>query len=301
MAKKKTQSSSLLIALGSPAVILFLYAANMQVHPSEASSQVARLESDLQTVKDAEVSLNQRVDVAEQLRVGQENLAVAQTRLDDLRRQSGELMRGEVTGMDELEHGREINRVLATAGMRLVDEHPISSQASGTGMLGTLADATKKLGNTLTELASEEADNTTIALPPELSLDVNPIEWMASQRALRVGKFDGPETRGIELKLVGDYRSMVAGLEAVVDACPGVVVSSVAFEKPAARIAGAVPLIWSLQLQMRPVPPSSSNAMTVSNDARISRPASEVESAGRRLNAEIDTYFAAKPIIEGAD
>jgi len=299
MAKKQAQSSSLLIALGGPAIILCLYAVYVQVNPSEAATQVVRLETDLETIQKAEVSMQQHVQVAERLRVEKENLADAQSRLDDLRRQASELMRGEISGMDELRYGSQINHILTTAGLRLVDDHPVSSQANDSGMLRTLADATKNLGDTLTSLASDDADNTPITLPPDLPLDVNPIEWMAGQRALRVGKFSGPKTRGSELKLVGDYRSMVAGLEAVVDACPGVVVSSVAFEKPSVRTPGAIPLIWNVQLQMRPLPPGSvtspSDEMTARSEARQEFQPSPSESI------DDARYMVTKPIVGDAD
>jgi|GEM_PF-5655511 len=305
MAGKKTQSSSMLITLGGPAVLLCLYAVNVRMNPSDAAKQVARLEGQLQTVKAAEVPFAQSLQVTEQLRLKREELEDAKFKLDELRRQASAMMRGGVDGMEELDLGKEVNRVLTVAGLRLVDDHPVTSGSDSNRMLKTLTDATKQLGQTLTEQMSKEADNTPIELPPDLPRDVNPLEWMAAQRELRTGRFDGPQTRSSQLRLVGDYRSMVAGLEAVVDACPGVVVTSVAFEKPTVRTRGSLPLIWNIEYQMRPIPKSlaSDIEMTdvVQQPQRPKPNSSENASADRQTDAQADTYMVAKPIVRGAD
>lgn len=314
MAKKQAQPTSLLISLAGPAVILCAYVANTRLNPSETASQIVRLQEDLISVKASEVSLQDKLGVVENLRVKSEQLASATAQLDQLRRRAGDLMRGEVSSMDQLKSGSEVHRVLTVAGMRLVNEHPVASQSSRRGMLGTLADATQELGETLTELASAEAENVPIQLPPNLPLDINPIEWMAQQRALRVGNFNGPVTRSSEIKLVGDYRSMVAGLEAVVDTCPGVVVTSVAFQKPAIQTAAPAPLIWDVQLQIRPMPSTSNSSPSGEMTARAEPVSRSVvlESGGAAMGPSIagprdqwlpndQTYMVAKPVLGEGD
>ena len=299
---KKAQSSSMLITLGGPAILLCLYAVNVRLNPSDAAKQVARLEGQLETVKAGEIPFAQSLQVAEQLRLKQEQLDDAKLKLDEVRRQASEMMRGDVDGMEELALGKEVNRVLTVAGLRLVDDHPVAADSRGNRMLKTLADATKQLGETLTEQMSKEADNTPIQLPSDLPRDVNPVEWMAAQRELRTGRFDGPQTRSSQLKLVGDYRAMVAGLEAVVDTCPGVVVTSVAFEKPTVRTPGSLPLIWNIEYQMRPLPKSLSSDIEMTDVVQQQKlNANANASADRQTDVQPDTYMVAKPIVRGAD
>jgi len=299
MAKKQSQPSSLIVALALPALILTAYASYTRLYPSETAQQIARLEQDFEKVKSAQIAPAQATEVLKQLSEMRKQVTAAKSKLDGLRQRAAQMMRGEVDGNQQLKVGQEINRVLTVAGLRLVDEHPLDDGSSNTsGMLETLAGATDELGKTLTELSSDEADDAPIELPENLPLDINPVEWMATQRALRVGKFDGPETCWSELKLVGDYRSMVAGLEAVVDTCPGVVVSSIAFQKPAVRTGGPLPLIWNVRLQMRPVPESLPNLEMPAPDD-TSDVVAQNPKAGRRVAGE--TYTVAKPVVRSAD
>ncbi|MEM9645004.1 MAG: hypothetical protein AAF989_08415 [Planctomycetota bacterium] len=254
MKKTKQQTSSALVALGLPAALLCMYAAYSVLNPSEAVAQIERLEEEVQRLTDSQVPVDQRILAENQLEKKQQELSEEQAKLDERRRLAAVLMRGEVDGMEEIKVGGAVSRVLSSAGLRLVDEHPISDSRRASSMLRSLNNATEELGGILEELAADEADDTPIEVPFDFTGEMTPTEWIAQQRALRAGNFDGPKTRLSEWKLVGNYLSMVAGLEAVIDTCPGVVVSSVAFQKPAIRTSGPTPLIWNVQLQMRPMP-----------------------------------------------
>ncbi|MEZ6087111.1 MAG: hypothetical protein R3C05_03575 [Pirellulaceae bacterium] len=303
MNRKKSQSSSMLITLGGPAVLLCLYALHVRMNPSEAATQVARLEGELQSVKDAEVPYHRLTEAAERLRLKQEQLDVAKASLGDLRHHADAMMRGSVDAMEELALGQEVNRVLTAAGLRLVDGHPLESGSEDGRMLRTLTDAAKQLGQTLADQVSKEVDNTPVKRSVDSPPDANPLEWITEQKRSQTSRHDGPQTRSSQLKLIGDYRSMVAGLEAIVDTCPGVVVTSVAFEKPAVRGTGTMPLIWNLQYQVRSVTRIPAGALDMENVAEHESKSrlDESRSIDTEDGTKQGTYMVAKPIVRGSD
>ncbi|MEL6107304.1 MAG: hypothetical protein AAFU85_14795 [Planctomycetota bacterium] len=268
MAKKSRQSSpsSLIITLAGPAIILVAYVTYIKLNPSEDAQAIARLEQDLQSVKDREVPIQQKIAVSEEIEKGKARLDEVNAQLDDSRRTAGGMMRGEFDLTSELVLEGQINRALSASGLRFVDETAVAApRRREPGMLRSLSAATKALGDVLTEYSSEEADSMPITLPPDLPLEVNPVQWLAQQRALRVGRFEGPETRSTELKLVGGFHSMVAGLEAIIDTCPSVVVTSIGFDPPSDPKPG-MPLIWSVRLRMQPIPESIASATPMGDD-----------------------------------
>ncbi|MEM9826515.1 MAG: hypothetical protein AAF958_07990 [Planctomycetota bacterium] len=259
MAKQKTQSSPLIVAMALPALVIGAYAANYHLRPSEDRQEIARLEAELEQVKAGAVPDERRLSVVKQIAEKKEELEAVQADFDGLRRRGGELMRAQFEPMSELVTGNQINQVLTQVGLRFVDERPSEATRSlRPGLLGSLTEATEQLGETLTELASQDAADIPIILPADFPRDENPILWMEQQRRLRIGNFDGPETREKSMRVVGDYQSMVAGLQAIVDTCPNVVVAGIGFERSAARRGGGPqPHVWDLQLQLRPRSPSS--------------------------------------------
>ncbi|MEO1525754.1 MAG: hypothetical protein AAFX06_09970 [Planctomycetota bacterium] len=289
MAKKSRQSSpsSLLMTLVGPAIILFGYASYVRLYPSDDAKAIVQLERDLQSVKDREVSVQQKVAVSEQIEKENARLNEINAKLDESRRTAGEMMRGEFDLTSELVLEGQINQVLSSSGLRFVDETPVAARSQrNPGLLRSLSVATKSLGEVLTEFSSEEADSMPITLPPDLPLEVNPVEWLAQQRSLRVGRFEGPETRSTELKVVGGFHSMVAGLEAIIDTCPSVVVTSIGFEPPSDPKPG-MPLIWNVRLRMQPAPQSVADMSRGGEDF-----------AGEMMGTQ--TFTAAKPPIAEA-
>jgi len=298
MVKKQSQPSSLIIALAVPALILTAYATYTRLYPGETAKQIARLEEDLEQVKSAQVPPTQARAIADQLSTTREKVSTAKSDLDALRREAARMMRGAIDGNRQLQIEQAVNRVFSVAGVRLVNESSLGDRRQTPNLMKTLAEATESLGDKLTDLSSDEASSVPITVPADLPLEVNPIEWMAAQRALRVGKFDGPDTRWSELKLVGDYRSMVAGLEAVVDSCPEVIVSNIAFEKPGVRSAGPAPLIWNVQLEMRPSAIASGEletARTILDSGALAE--------GSRLQTRDggEIYTVARPVLEAGE
>ncbi|MCG8652164.1 MAG: hypothetical protein MI861_20160, partial [Pirellulales bacterium] len=164
MSKKTQNQSSLLISLALPAVMMAAYASYIRIDPPEKQARIARLEEDLQRVKAREVSVEQRVSVVQRTGELNEQLKEANARLESLRGQAGELMRGDLDPMAQLKVGGDLNRILASSGLRLINDSPIASNNSPK-LLASLDAATKNLGDTLTELSSQDADNVVIQLP----------------------------------------------------------------------------------------------------------------------------------------
>lgn len=289
MARKPNSSSTLLTAIFAPSLLFFAYAFYIQMYPMASQQKLTRLEQQLAGVQAREVPVNQRVQVTEQIREKEEELKQVNTKLDELRRKAGELMRAEFDSMKQLQINGDMNQILAQANLQLVDDHPLGTRnPNRLELLASLTAATKQLGDTLTELSSDEADSSPIQLPPNLPRNVNPLEWIAEQRALRVGRFGGPKTSSYELKLVGDYLSMVSGLESVIDACPDIVVTSVGFEIPEVRTAGPKPLIWTVQVQLRPMTNSLPEEPASSQGIFAGTPETELGNT---------PYTALKPVI----
>ncbi|MEM8669113.1 MAG: hypothetical protein AAGG48_16440 [Planctomycetota bacterium] len=249
MKKSQHQTSSLVFVLAGPAVLLCLYATHIQVNPAEAKSQIERLENEVEELTAAQIPTSKRIEAEDALKVEESKLAKVQAQLDERRQGAAQLMRGEVNGLEELKVAGEINRALKVAGLFLSDEQPMTGGRRSASMLRSLTDATEELSDVLKRMAESEEEDAPIEIPLDYAGELTPAEWIAAQRAVRTGSFDGPKTRSRELNLVGNYQSMVAGLEAVIDSCPGVVISSVAFEKPPVR---SNDLIWKVQMQLRP-------------------------------------------------
>ncbi|MEM0926326.1 MAG: hypothetical protein AAGJ83_09850, partial [Planctomycetota bacterium] len=125
MANKKRQSSSLITALITPAIILGSYAIKSQLRPSEDRLQVLRLEEELEQVKANAIAPERNLAVVQQIAAKRDELQEVESKFDDLRRQAGEMMRAKFAPMMELTTGEDINRVLSEAGMRFVDERPV--------------------------------------------------------------------------------------------------------------------------------------------------------------------------------
>lgn len=268
MASKSNSGSSIITALALPALMIGGYAAYTYFKPSEKKQALEQLEEDFQTVTASQVGPQRVAEVAEQLKVAQGKVDAVRAKLSALRSEASVLMRGEVGPMKQLSIGGEIERILSASGLRLVDDHPLL-QAPSTRLTTSLKDAEKELGRTLSALASEEVEETPIEMPLDYSGELTPAQWMAEQIRMRVGSFDGPKTQASEMVLVGDYRSMVNGLEAMTDALPGVLVTSVKFEMPAAQDKGPIHLIWNLRLQLRPTPEAVGGDETDAGDVDV--------------------------------
>lgn len=300
MASKNRQTSPFLIALIAPAILIGSYATLRLFRPSEDRQQVIRLVGELQQVKSNVVPEERRLGVVQQIATKREELAAVQADFDEVRRQAGQMMRAEFEPMMELTTEQDINRILSQAGLRFVDGFPATGNSRRPGLLQSLNSATEQLGDFLTDLASEEVADVPIILPPDFPRDENPILWMEQQRQLRVGNFDGPETTKRTFRLVGDYRSMIAGLEAIVDACPNVVVSNVAFQRPAISVGiGPQPLVWNLQVQMMPDENKRSVRVDAEMMARRRAYRQELENADEVYDAE--TYTVSKPVAGDSD
>jgi len=289
--KKQTQQSGYLAILIGPAVILSFYAMFRTAYPSQTAGIVTRLEQDVQKLQEQQPPMEQRLVLTEQLSQKQKEISEAQDRLDKLRRDVGQTMRAKFDNHQQLQLSSQLNQILEDAGLSLVNESSVNS-SNQPDLLHSLANATEELGDTLTGLASKDQENAPIQLPPDLPRDVNPAQWIAQQRALRVGQFDGPETHLNRLRLVGDYQSMLRGLEAISDTCPDVVVVSVSFQQPAVRTGHTIPLVWDMQLQMRPSQPSP--APSPSPGPLVSHPQQEP------ATSEV-LHTVSKPIIESPE
>ncbi len=296
MAKKKTQQSSLLVSLGGAAIILSAYAAYLRLNPSPDAQRIIRLEEELRISEEGQIAVEKQLELAEDIRVKTVELDEVRARLDMVRRLAGNMMRGKLNMSDQLETGSKLNRILSSAGLRLIDEHPILP-GNQFALVGSLKKAEKVLSETLTKYATEEAENTPIEIPEDLPITINPIRWLEEQRALRVGKFAGPESVSRDLKLVGNYHSMVSGLEAVIDTCPNVVVTSVAFQRPVARSSGPTFLIWNLRIQMRPEQNPGLSSQTVMGQQHNSSSLSSWSSDRGTKESGEKTHVVSKPVI----
>lgn len=285
MAKKQNAPSSLIVSLALPAILLATYATFNRFNPSEAQQQVILLREDMERVQASEVSPAARAELSGKLEAQRTELKDLTERLGKLRQQAGQLMQGQLDSFAQLRLEGDLSRILSNAGLHLVHERPVATTNSSPELLKSLANATKQLGDNLTRIAAAEADNSPIDIPPDLPRDVNPLEWIAEQRRLRTGNFSGPTVLASDLKLVGDYRAMLEGLETLIASCPEVMVTGIGFELPNVATTGAKPLIWSVQIQMRP----------------MNRP---LEDAGSFAASQSkSTYVVAKPVLgqeEGA-
>jgi hypothetical protein len=253
MAKKQNAPSSLIVSLALPAILLAAYAAFNRLKPSEAQQEVALLREDIERVKASEVSPEARAELSEKLEAQRKDLKQLTDRLDTLRQQAGRLMQGQLDSFAQLRLEGDLSRILSNAGLQLVHERPAETNNTSSGLLKSLEVATKQLGDNLTKIAAAEADNTPIDIPPDLSPDINPLEWIAEQRRLRSGNFAGPSVLASDLRLVGDYQAMLEGLETLIATCPEVMVTGIGFEMPSVTTPGVKPLIWNVQIQMRPM------------------------------------------------
>jgi len=253
MAKKQNAPSSIIVSLALPAIFLACYAAFNRISPSEDREQIALLREDIQRLQANEVSAEARSELTGQIEAQRKDVQALTDRLGAMRQQAGQLMQGQLDSFAQLRLEGDLSRILSNAGLQLVHERPVPTNNISTGLLKSLEGATKQLGENLTKIAAAEADNVPIDIPPDLPRDVNPLEWIAEQRRLRAGSFTGPVVLTSDLKLVGDYQAMLEGLETLIATCPEVMVTGIGFDLPSVATPGPKPLIWNVQIQMRPM------------------------------------------------
>ncbi|MEL7264986.1 MAG: hypothetical protein AAFP69_09315, partial [Planctomycetota bacterium] len=173
-------------------MVVCLYAAFNNLFPSPVPARIARLQKDLDALRQEAILPQQNLQLMATLNEKRETLDNTSNELDQLRRRVGEMMRGEIDGPQRLEIGGRVIRVLSGAGLQLIEERPVDDAGSNTSskINSSLNAATSELGSTLTQMAANEASEITIEIPEDFPLEVNPVTWIAEQRALRVGTFD---------------------------------------------------------------------------------------------------------------
>ena len=255
---KTSPRPSPILSAGPAAVLIALYVIARTLSPPAELAQIARLEQDVQTLRNQQMPISLVEEMEGKVEWTTKQLKDVEQEVEQLSTQAKQWVRKSVGTLDAMSHVRQLGRLMMGSGLMVVSE-TVESNSTNAQLVNSLNQSASELSATLKQVANTQSP-TNPALPPNLPGELSPLEFLAEQQRNNRRQFDVVPRSGMKLVLVGNYESMLRGLQAVNRECPEVLITGVAFERPEQMPANWRPLIWTVQVLLHPsIAPESTN------------------------------------------
>lgn len=236
------------------AVVLVLYGMWIGLRSLPGQAEVAQAEQELASLQGSKTTPQQVAALKQQV-------AETEAKLEQARQQlaAGQLRAGQFSGQtvadaDQLQELGTLDQVFRNQGMHIVSDRMLTQRGT-TQLASSLDDASRQLLNEIqaSRESTDEKGKKVPYLPPKRPSDVGSEEYLAALNQ-SVGRARTPRMQMREVEVVGTYGNMLAALDDLNECCGNSVVVGVAVKRPDSRAVASNLRLWTLQLQVRPMP-----------------------------------------------